>query len=54
MERKVHELKIFHENEKQEIKRQHARTYQELLDETNQVKLLPFFFFLHCSSIINI
>lgn len=37
MERKVHELKSFHENEKQEIRRQHSRMYQDLLDETNQV-----------------
>jgi hypothetical protein len=37
-ERKLHELKVFYENEKQEIKRQHSRTYQDLLDETNQVK----------------
>jgi DNA-directed RNA polymerase delta subunit len=40
MERKVHEIKTFHENEKQEIRRQHSRMYQDLLDETNQVKIL--------------
>jgi len=52
MERKVHEIKTFHENEKQEIRRQHSRMYQDLLDETNQVKILfkneihfVFFFF---------
>lgn len=38
MERKIHETKTFHENEKQEIRRQHSRMYQDLLDETNQVK----------------
>ncbi|CAF1345207.1 unnamed protein product [Adineta ricciae] len=35
-ERKLHELKVLHENEKQEMKRSHSRTYQDLLDETNQ------------------
>jgi hypothetical protein len=35
--RKIHETKLLHENEKQEIKRQHTRMYQDLLDETNQV-----------------
>lgn len=43
MERKVYEIKSLHENEKQEIKRQHSRIYQELLDETNQVKINLFF-----------
>lgn len=38
MERKVHEIKSFHETEKQEIRRQHSRMYQDLLDETNQVR----------------
>ena len=38
MERKIHELKSFHESEKQDIRRQHSRMYQDLLDETNQVK----------------
>jgi hypothetical protein len=38
MERKIHEIKTFHENEKQEIRRQHSRMYQDLLDETNQVE----------------
>ncbi|CAF4756763.1 unnamed protein product [Rotaria sp. Silwood2] len=46
MERKLHEIKTFYENEKQEIKRQHSRTYQDLLDETNQVKKLINLFFL--------
>jgi hypothetical protein len=41
-ERKLHEMKVFYENEKQEIKRQHSRTYQDLLDETNQVKTMDF------------
>ncbi|CAF5194710.1 unnamed protein product, partial [Rotaria magnacalcarata] len=36
MERKVHEIKLYHENEKQDIKRQHSRIHQDLLDETNQ------------------
>jgi hypothetical protein len=36
--RKLHEAKLLHENEKQELKRQHTRTYQDLLEETNQVK----------------
>ncbi|CAF1283970.1 unnamed protein product [Adineta steineri] len=35
-ERKIHELKTLHENEKQEMKRSHSRIYQDLLDETNQ------------------
>jgi len=47
MERKVHELKSFHENEKQEIRRQHSRMYQDLLDETNQVKHSYCRFFFH-------
>jgi hypothetical protein len=38
MERKIHETKNFYENEKQEIRRQHSRMHQDLLDETNQVK----------------
>ena len=38
MEQKIHEVKTFHENEKQEIRRQHSRMYQDLLEETNQVK----------------
>ena len=38
MERKVHEMKLFHENEKAEMKRQHTRIYQDLLEETNQVE----------------
>jgi L-rhamnose mutarotase len=40
MERKIREIKIFYENDKQEIKRQHSRIYQDLLEETNQVKIL--------------
>ena len=40
-ERKLHELKVLHENEKQEMKRTHSRTYQDLLEETNQVRFLP-------------
>jgi len=39
IERKIHEIKIFYENDKQEIKRQHSRMHQDLLDETNQVKI---------------
>jgi DNA-directed RNA polymerase delta subunit len=39
MERKIHDIKTFHETEKQEIRRQHSRMYQELLDETNQVNI---------------
>ena len=38
VERKLHEMKVSYENEKQEMKRQHSRTYQDLLDETNQVR----------------
>ena len=38
MERKVHEIKLYHENEKQDIKRQHSRIHQDLLEETNQVE----------------
>lgn len=38
MERKIHEMKLFYENEKQESKRQHTRIYQDLLEETNQVR----------------
>ncbi|CAF1380629.1 unnamed protein product, partial [Adineta steineri] len=36
MERKIHEVRAFHESEKQEIRRQNSRTHQDLLDETNQ------------------
>ncbi|CAF4656348.1 unnamed protein product [Rotaria sp. Silwood1] len=36
LERKIHEIKIIHANDKQEIKQQHSRLYQDLLDETNQ------------------
>jgi hypothetical protein len=43
MERKIHEIKISHENEKQDIKRQHSRMYQDLLDETNQVNIYLFY-----------
>ncbi len=39
MERKIYEVKTFHENEKQEIRRQHSRTYQDLVEETNQVEI---------------
>ncbi|CAF1101885.1 unnamed protein product [Rotaria sordida] len=36
LERKIHDIKIIHENDKQEIKQQHSKVYQDLLDETNQ------------------
>jgi hypothetical protein len=39
MDRKIREIKIFYENDKQEIKRQHSRIYQDLFEETNQVKI---------------
>jgi L-rhamnose mutarotase len=45
MERKIYEIKNFYENEKQEIKRQHSRMYQDLLEETDQVKIDNFFLF---------
>lgn len=45
MERKIHEMKLFHENEKAEMKRQHTRIYQDLLEETNQVDFSSVFRF---------
>jgi hypothetical protein len=45
MERKVHEIKTFHENEKQDIRRQHSRMHQDLLDETNQVEFIYSFYY---------
>jgi hypothetical protein len=47
MQKKLHEMKIFYENDKQEIKRQHSRMYENFLEETNQVQISihnPFFF----------
>ena len=52
MERKVHEIKSFHENEKQEIRRQHSRMYQDLLDETNQVEFFSIFLKNFCLRVI--
>ena len=36
-EQRIQEIRNFHENEKQEIKQQHARLYQNLLTDTDQV-----------------
>ena len=39
MQKKLHEMKVFYESDKQEIKRQHARLNENILEETNQVQI---------------
>jgi hypothetical protein len=39
MQKKLNDMKIFYENDKQEIKRQHSRMYENFLEETNQVEI---------------